>query len=134
MSFQAYIDNIKTKTGKTPAEFRRLAERKDLLKPGVKTSRIVEWLKQDFDLGHGHAMAIVVTLRSATQAELTSGEAVDRHFKSAKAKWRKAYDELMTKVIQFGPAISTAVGNSYISLQWRRGWDSNQRTPLISTL
>ena len=78
MSFQAYIDHIRTKTGKTPAEFRRLAERKGLLKPGVKTSGIVEWLKQDFDLGHGHAMAIVVTLRSATQPEPTSGEAIDR--------------------------------------------------------
>ena len=116
MSFQAYIDNIKTKTGKTPAEFRRLAERKGLLKPNVKTSRIVEWLKQDFDLGHGHAMAVVVTLRSATQPELTSGEAVDRHFKSAKAKWRQPYHELMAKVSNFGPAISTAAGNSYISL------------------
>ncbi len=27
MSFQAYIDNIKTKTGKTPAGFKKLTER-----------------------------------------------------------------------------------------------------------
>jgi len=25
MSFQAYIDNIKTKTGKTPEDFRKIA-------------------------------------------------------------------------------------------------------------
>ena len=36
MTFQAYIDNIKVKTGKTPEEFRRLAEQKGLLEPGVK--------------------------------------------------------------------------------------------------
>ena len=33
MSFQAYIDNIKTKTGKTPEDFRKIAESKGLLKP-----------------------------------------------------------------------------------------------------
>ena len=58
MSFQAYIDNIQAKTGKTPEEFKQLAEQKGLLKPGVKAGEIVAWLKQDFDLGHGHAMAI----------------------------------------------------------------------------
>ncbi len=35
MSFQAYIDNIKTKTGKTPGDFKKLADKKGLLKPGV---------------------------------------------------------------------------------------------------
>ena len=58
MSFQAYLDNIKTKTGKTPEDFKKLAEEKGLLKPGVKAIEIVKWLKKDFDLGHGHAMAI----------------------------------------------------------------------------
>jgi len=63
MSFQAYIDNIKTKTGKTPEDFIRLATEKGFLengklKPSVKAGEIVDWLKKDFDLGHGHAMAI----------------------------------------------------------------------------
>lgn len=30
MPFQAYIDNIKTKAGKTPADFKKLAEKKAL--------------------------------------------------------------------------------------------------------
>ena len=59
MSFQAYIDNIREKTGKTPEQFRALAEGKGLLKPGVKATQITDWLKADFALGHGHAMAIV---------------------------------------------------------------------------
>ena len=58
MSFQAYIDNIKTKTGKSPDDFKKLAKKKGLLKPGTKAGQIVSWLKEDFDLGHGHAMAI----------------------------------------------------------------------------
>ncbi len=63
MSFQAYIDNIKTKTGKSPADFKKLAEKKGLTKEGVKAGGIVKWLKEDFDLGHGHAMAIYATFK-----------------------------------------------------------------------
>ncbi|MDX2048569.1 MAG: DUF4287 domain-containing protein [Chitinophagaceae bacterium] len=66
MSFQAYIDNIKAKTGKSPADFKKLAEKKGLLKPGVKAGEIVKWLKDDFDLGHGHAMAIYATFKGKT--------------------------------------------------------------------
>ncbi len=70
MSFQAYLDNIQTKTGKRPADFRTLAAAKGFsdgggLKPGVKAGPIIQWLKNDFDLGHGHAMAIVALLKGA---------------------------------------------------------------------
>jgi hypothetical protein len=69
MSFQAYIDNIKAKTGKTPEDFRKIAEKKGLLKPGVKAGEIVAWLKKDFDLGHGHAMAIYAVFKGIKQAK-----------------------------------------------------------------
>ena len=29
----------------------------------VKAGEIIKWLKDDFDLGHGHAMAIYVTFK-----------------------------------------------------------------------
>jgi hypothetical protein len=63
MSFQAYLDNIKAKTGKTPADFKALAETKGLLASGVKAGQIVAWLKEDFGLGRGHAMAIYAVLK-----------------------------------------------------------------------
>lgn len=68
MSFQAYLNNIRTKTGKGPADFKELAEQKEFiqdgqLKPAVKAGEIVKWLKEDFDLGHGHAMAIYALLK-----------------------------------------------------------------------
>ena len=68
MSFQAYLTNIEAKTGKSPAELRALAADKGFtadgaLKPGVKAGAIVDWLKRDFDLGHGHAMAVVALLK-----------------------------------------------------------------------
>ncbi len=46
MSFQAYLDNIKTKTGKSADDFKKLAEKKGFLqkgklKEGVKAGEIV---------------------------------------------------------------------------------------------
>jgi len=68
MSFQAYLENIKLKTGKDATELRKLAEEKGFtengqLKPDVKAGDIVNWLKGDFDLGHGHSMAIYALLK-----------------------------------------------------------------------
>ena len=45
MSFQAYIDNIKAKTGKGPDDFRRLAAEKGFategaITPGVKATAV----------------------------------------------------------------------------------------------
>jgi len=68
MSFQGYLKTIKEKTGNGPAEFRTLAKQKNFtqdgkLKSEVKASDIVNWLKADFDLGQGHAMAIYALLK-----------------------------------------------------------------------
>lgn len=68
MSFQAYLTNIQAKTGKSPADFRALAEKKGFtqngrLAAGVKAGAVVKWLKDDFELGHGHAMAVFALLK-----------------------------------------------------------------------
>ncbi len=59
MSFQAYIDTIQAKTGKTPQDFLQAAKEQNILRPDTKVMEIVDWLKTDYGLGHGHAMAIV---------------------------------------------------------------------------
>jgi Domain of unknown function (DUF4287) len=74
MSFQAYLNNIKAKTGKGPEDFTKLAEQKGFtqngkIKPGVKAGEIVEWLRQEFDLGHGHAMAIYAIFKGIKNQE-----------------------------------------------------------------
>ena len=63
MSFQAYLDNIEKQTGGGPDEFIRLAREKGLTAPGTKATQITDWLKADYQLGHGHAMAIVKLLK-----------------------------------------------------------------------
>jgi hypothetical protein len=63
MSFQAYLDNIEKQTGVSPDQFIKLAKAKGMTKPGTKATAITDWLKADYKLGHGHAMAIVKLLR-----------------------------------------------------------------------
>ncbi len=58
MSFQAYLDNIQAKTGVTPDQFLALAKEKGFMDPSVKAGTVIAWLKADYELGHGHAMAI----------------------------------------------------------------------------
>lgn len=72
MSFQAYINNIKEKTGKTPDDFKKIAEEKGFLvdgklSPKTKATEITNWLKEEFGLGHGHAMAIYATFKGKTE-------------------------------------------------------------------
>ncbi len=74
MSFQSYLANIKQKTGKGPADFKTLAAEKGYLEEGklkknVKASEIIQWLKDDFDLGHGHAMAIYALLNGTKKED-----------------------------------------------------------------
>jgi hypothetical protein len=58
MSFQAYIDNIKAKTGKTPEELKAAAEKAGIYSPDMTATELVDFLAKDFGLGHGHSMAI----------------------------------------------------------------------------
>lgn len=67
MSFQAYLDNIEAKTGKTPNDFIALAKQKGYDEPSTKAGTIVAWLKEDFGLGHGHAMAVVHVIKHGAQ-------------------------------------------------------------------
>ena len=66
MSFQAYLDNIEEKTGKTPREFVTLASERGY-GPDTKAGEILDWLKSDFDLGRGHGMALVHVIKKGPE-------------------------------------------------------------------
>ena len=116
MTFQAYLDTIKAKTGKTPADFKKMAEEKGLLANGVKAGPIVAWLDEEFGLGRGHAMAIVQTLRDATQPKSSAEERLAQRFTGAKAKWRAPFDALVAQLKTFGPGVTVSPTDTYISL------------------
>lgn len=111
MSFQAYLDTIHAKTGLGAAEFRALAEERGLLADGVKVGQIKDWLKADYDLGAGHAMALVATFRERPAAD----GRIEKQFSGRKAHWRAAYDSLLASVREFG-GVEEAPTDSYVSL------------------
>jgi len=66
MSFQAYLDNIEKKTGKTPATLLAEAGQRGY-DSSTKAGVVLEWLKTDYDLGKGHGMALYYVLKNGTE-------------------------------------------------------------------
>jgi hypothetical protein len=64
MSFQAYLDKIEGKTGLTPRQLLELAHTKGLDAPQTKAGAVADWLKADYDLGRGHAMALFHVIKN----------------------------------------------------------------------
>lgn len=66
MTYKAYLDNIEAQTGNSPEDFVKLAKKKGIVKDGkvvVKHTEIVNWLKSEYGLGHGHANAMVLFIK-----------------------------------------------------------------------
>jgi Domain of unknown function (DUF4287) len=63
MSFQAYLDAIEDRTGKTPNELVALAKERGY-DSKTASMEIVDWLKADFGIGRGHAMALVHVIKN----------------------------------------------------------------------
>lgn len=66
MSFQAYLDTVETKTGLTPRQLLDLATERGF-GPETKATPIIEWLKEEYGLGRGHAMAMVHVITKGDQ-------------------------------------------------------------------
>lgn len=65
MTYKAYIDKIKEKTGKDAEYFRTEAARLGL----VKHAELLKWLKTDCGLGHGHANAMILYIQHPALAK-----------------------------------------------------------------
>lgn len=66
MSFQAYLDSIETKTGRTPRELLDEAHEKGF-DASTKATPIITWLASEYGLGRGHAMAMVHVITKGPQ-------------------------------------------------------------------
>lgn len=66
MSFQAYLDKVEEITGKTPNDFINEAKEKNL----TAHKEIVDWLKNDYKLGTGHARAVAHVILHGPEFEV----------------------------------------------------------------
>ena len=87
MSFQAYLDNIEDKTGLTPRQFIELAREKGFDQPGTKAGVIVDWLKADYGLGRGHAMALVHVIKNGAKIDAKHVGSAGTHRDESDTLW-----------------------------------------------
>jgi len=112
MSFQAYLDNVKAKTGETPEDFAALAAQRGLAKHG----ELVKWLKSDFALGHGHATAIAGVVLNGGAPRPGADQKLGALFTGAKQRWRQPCDGVIVDIKTFGADADIGVGGTYVSL------------------
>jgi Domain of unknown function (DUF4287) len=63
MSFQAYLDAVEDKTGRTPQEIVDLARGRGFGE-GSRSADVLAWLGEEFGLGRGHGMAMVHVIKN----------------------------------------------------------------------
>lgn len=93
MSFQAYLTTVEKKTGLTPRQILHLAEERGF-GPGTKAGEILTWLKEEWDLGRGHGMAMVHVI---TKGDRISPKHVDTgtaHSDSGDRLWLDGVDSM----------------------------------------
>jgi hypothetical protein len=66
-------------------------------------------------------MALVSVFREQVAPTASNEERIDRQFAGARSVWQLAYDELMATVMKFGPDVSVAATDTYISILRGRG-------------
>ena len=65
MSYQAYLDAIEKKTDRTPQQLLDQAAERGFT-PTTKAAEVVAWLKDEHDVGRGHAMALYGVLKNGS--------------------------------------------------------------------
>ncbi len=91
MSFQAYLDAVETKTGLTPRQLLDLATERGY-GPGTKATPIIEWLRDDFGLGRGHAMAMVHVITKGDRIDATHVGSGGTHADASDRLWLDGKD------------------------------------------
>lgn len=112
MSYQAYLDTIKAKTGKTPEDFRLLAAKKGL----ADRAGLMDWLKKEFGLGYGHAHLISHLILHHGEAKTTQEDQLAKLFSGPKSHWRGPYKALAAKISKFGKDLGMNPNQTYINL------------------
>ncbi|MEQ8317496.1 MAG: DUF4287 domain-containing protein [Phycisphaerales bacterium] len=113
-------DNLKKNTGKSLAQWAKVAKGSGLTKHG----EVVKHLKEEHGLTHGYANLVAheakgsVGIASGKKTSASEGEdLVAAQYAGAKADLRPIHDALIKKVKAFGKDVEIAPKKSYVSLR-----------------
>ncbi len=110
---QTMIDNLKSKTGRSLAEWQKVLQPKEFEKHG----EIVKYLKQKYEVTHGFANLIALKMRAAVEPADSDGNLVDKQYAGAKAELRPIYEKLVAGISKFGADVELAPKKAYVSLR-----------------
>jgi hypothetical protein len=65
MSYQAYLDAVERKTGRTPQQLLDEATGRGFT-AGTRAAAVVAWLADEYGAGRGHAMAVYGVLKNGS--------------------------------------------------------------------
>ncbi len=86
MSFQAYLDAVETKTGKTPRQLVTEAEAQGF-GSATNAGPILEWLAVSYGLGRGHGMAMVHVITKGAALSAKHVGAAGAHADASTELW-----------------------------------------------
>lgn len=106
--------NLETQTGKSKAQWLKLATARKL----AKHSELVAWLKSEYKIGHGYANLIALRAREAEGGGVAApDDLVGAQYAGAKAALKPTYDKLIALVRAFGKDVEVAPKKGYVSLR-----------------
>ena len=106
--------NLETQTGRSKAQWLKLATAKKLGKHG----ELVAWLKEKHSIGHGYANLIAIRAReTATGGSSAPDNLVQAQYIGAKAALKPTYDSVIAVVQGFGTDVEVAPKKGYVSLR-----------------
>ena len=112
---ETFVANIESSTGKTIAQWVKLAR-----KSGSKHGEMLKHLKTEHGLSHGYANFIALQALKTGEEAGSVDEAVDAQYVGAKSELRPIYDKLMAAVQRFGDDIEVAPKKGYVSLRRKK--------------
>lgn len=110
----AMVANLKANTGKTLAQWLKIANASGLEKHG----QIVKHLKTDHGLTHGYASMVAhELLQSAAEHAGGDDELIAAQYAGKKADLKPIYDALIATVSKLGKDVEVAPKKTYVSLR-----------------
>ena len=113
-AWQTMIQNLEEKTGKSLAEWVKIAKGSKLAKHG----ELVKFLKSDHGLTHGYANLVAQrTLADSDEGKAAADDPVAAQYAGEKAGLRLIYDALVTAVGKFGSDVEVSPKKTCVSLR-----------------
>ena len=109
---QSYYDTIERSSGTSISAWLERIRAQGFSRSG----EIVNWLKAEHGLGHGHA-SLLAGDALGHLAPASEDDRLSTLFSGAKAHWRATYDRLAQDILAFGPDVTLEPNRTYVNLK-----------------